>query len=60
MGIFSNNKINKNKVQLFVQCLVVVTQSDDDFSEEELETIDRYIEEHLHPLFAYGRATETA
>lgn len=35
MGIFSNNKINKNKVQLFVQCLVVVTQSDDDFSEEE-------------------------
>lgn len=32
----------------------------DDFSEEELETIDRYIEEHLHPLFAYGRATETA
>ena len=35
MGIFSRNRINENKVKLFVQSLFLVAQSDDDFSEEE-------------------------
>lgn len=35
MGIFSRNRINENKVKLFIQSLFLVAQSDDDFSEEE-------------------------
>lgn len=35
MGLFSRKKINKQKVQLFIQSLLFIVQSDDDFSEEE-------------------------
>ena len=35
MGFFTRKSINRNKVTLFINCLISVASSDDDFSEEE-------------------------
>lgn len=35
MGFFTRKSINRNKVTLFINCLIAVASSDDDFSEEE-------------------------
>lgn len=35
MGFFTRKSINRNKVTLFIKCLIAVASSDDDFSEEE-------------------------
>ena len=35
MGFFTRKSINRNKIKLFVQSLLIVATSDDDFSEEE-------------------------
>ena len=35
MGFFTRKSINRNKIKLFVQSLLLVATSDDDFSEEE-------------------------
>lgn len=35
MGFFTRKSINRNKVKLFINCLITVASSDDDFSEEE-------------------------